>query len=63
MSRTNSDYPLPPLVSAPVTPLTTPGTPTLTGIPVSDADGVSVPKQLMKELPEVTCIVRARIPT
>ncbi|KAF8245935.1 GTP cyclohydrolase II [Wilcoxina mikolae CBS 423.85] len=50
----------PSIISPAFTPATTPGTPNLTGVPVEESE---VPKKLMKELPEVSCIVRARIPT
>jgi GTP cyclohydrolase II len=50
----------PSIISPAFTPATTPGTPNLTGVPVDESE---VPKKLMKELPEVSCIVRARIPT
>jgi len=45
-----------------ITPVSTPGTPKLApqGIPVEPCE---IPKKLLKELPEVNCMVRARIPT
>ncbi|KAI5798974.1 GTP cyclohydrolase II-domain-containing protein, partial [Geopyxis carbonaria] len=55
---------LPPSILSPAfTPgSTTPGTPSLHGIPVSTSDAPP-PSSLLKTLPTVTCIVRARIPT
>ena len=62
----------PSIISPAFTPLTSPGTPT----PAAAAEQLAVPagvdeqhshrpvpRKLMKQLPEVTCIVRARIPT
>lgn len=43
-------------------PTTTPGTPVLRAVPVEEGLPAKQPK-LLKELPEVSCIVRARIPT
>lgn len=63
-SRSDSPYEqteVPPsLLSPAFTPPTTPGTPNLAGYNVQTSK--TRPK-LMKELPEVNCVVRARIPT
>ena len=66
MSRTHSlieESQFPPcLLSPPFTPPTsTPGTPSLLG--VSTVGQVHSNPNLMNELPDVNCIVRARIPT
>lgn len=62
-SRSNSpleEYNVPPsLLSPAFTPPTTPGTPSLIG----HAAVTNGKPKLMKELPEVNCVVRARIPT
>ena len=50
----------PSIISPAFTPATTPSTPV--PVPVNSAES-EVPKRLLKELPEVTCVVRARIPT
>ena len=62
----------PSIISPAFTPLTSPSTPTPAAaaeqlaVPVGIDEQHSrrpVPRKLMKQLPEVTCIVRARIPT
>lgn len=66
MSRsksTRSENGFPSLISPPFTPTTTPGSPTLGPQPGIPVESVQVPEKLMKELPEVSCVVRARIPT
>lgn len=56
---------LPSIISPAFTPSAVPGTPNLgpMGDHMEDNKEIKVPKKLMKELPEVQCIVRARIPT
>jgi len=58
---------VPSIISPAFTPATSmPGTPMLgpqPGIPMDYSAPTEVTKKLMKELPEVSCIVRARIPT
>ncbi|CCX30154.1 GTP cyclohydrolase-2 [Pyronema domesticum] len=56
---------LPSIISPAFTPSAVPGTPNLgpMGDHMEDNKETKVPKKLMKELPEVQCIVRARIPT
>jgi hypothetical protein len=68
--RSNSDVEgpsrawVPPSIISPAfTPVTTPGTPTLGPQQGLSVESHEIPKKLMKELPDVTCIVRARIPT
>ena len=67
MSRTQSlieeESQVPPCLLSPAftPPTSAPGTPSLLGI--STAGQVHLNPNLMKDLPEVNCVVRARIPT
>jgi hypothetical protein len=53
----------PSIISPAITPASTPGTPNLGPLPGAPVEACKVPERLMKELPEVACSVRARIPT